>query len=176
MNTRPMPRVSAAAVMAETPRPTKAPPGTTNQRRRGRGAKSGRHGAADQADDQRAGAVALKRHLIKIAQLLDHAQVDRGDAGDIDDRQRDKTAQRGEGSVPVDDFSGEARRFAASDRDVLGVSRQGVVGRRAPRKSRARARPRRRRRRGPRAARCAASRLSSATSPRRTRGGRRAAA
>ena len=37
-------------------------------------------------------AVALERHAIEIAELLHHPQIDRGDAGDSDDRQRQQTA------------------------------------------------------------------------------------
>ena len=62
------------------------------ERCRGGHAEPGRHGAADQSDDDGAAAVALERHAIEIAELLHHAQIDRGDAGDGDDRQRQQTA------------------------------------------------------------------------------------
>ena len=101
-----MPRVMAPAVMAETASPTSAGPGI---------AKAsvdavvtpepGRHGAADQPDDDGAAAVALERHAIEIAELLHHPQIDRGDAGDGDDRQRQQTAQPRIVAVAVDDFA-----------------------------------------------------------------------
>jgi len=60
--------------------------------RRGRSkAKARRRGAADQADDCRSRAIALERHLVELAELPHHTQIDRSDACDVYDRERHKT-------------------------------------------------------------------------------------
>ncbi len=75
-----MPRVSAAAVTAEAPSPTSMPPGMIHINVEDVASPTP-VGTAPPINPtiKRSRAVALERHLVKRAELLDHAHIDRGE-------------------------------------------------------------------------------------------------